>query len=281
MHIDELEQAEKSGWKLFFDGATNMKGVGIGAVLISETGQHYPVTARLHFYCTNNMAEYEASILGLRLGVDMGVREVLVMGDSDLLVHQIQGEWETRDLTLIPYRQCLHELCQRFQAIEFRHIPRIHNEVADALATLALMLHHPDKAYVDPLQIQVRDQHAYCNVIEEEIDGEPWFHDIKEYIKAGVYPTQATGDQKRTVRRLAIGFFLSGGGYSSASFGRSGQKGLQSSLSASGIVKHNVVRACQKQHDVNGIGEVAGSCIGRILGKCYGNVKVQAKGSER
>ncbi|XP_070011143.1 uncharacterized protein [Nicotiana sylvestris] len=73
------------------------------------------------------------------------------------------------------------------------------------------MLHHTDKAYVDPLHIQVRDQHAYCNVVEEELDGEPWFHDIREYIKMGVYPVQAMGDQKRTIRRLASGFFLSGG----------------------------------------------------------------------
>ncbi|XP_070026327.1 uncharacterized protein [Nicotiana sylvestris] len=112
MHIDEAEQVEKPSWKLFFDGAANMKGVGIGAVLISETGHHYPVTTQLHFYCTNNMAQYEACILGLRLGVDMGVPEVLVLGDLDLLVHQIQREWETWDLKLIPYRKCLHDLCQ-------------------------------------------------------------------------------------------------------------------------------------------------------------------------
>ncbi|XP_070018297.1 uncharacterized protein [Nicotiana sylvestris] len=96
-------------------------------------------------------------------------------------------------------------------SVEFRHIPRIHNEIADALATLSSMLHQPDKAYVDPVHIQVRDQHAYCNVVKEEINGEPWFHDIKEYIKSGVYPVHATGDQKRTIRRLASGFFLSGG----------------------------------------------------------------------
>ncbi|XP_070048935.1 uncharacterized protein [Nicotiana tomentosiformis] len=143
-----------------------MKDVGIGAILISETGRHYPVTDQLRFYCTNNMAEYEACILGLRLAVDMGVQEILVMGDSDLLVHQIQGEWETQDLKLIPYRQCLHDLCQRFRSVEFRHIPRIHNEITDALATLASMLHHLDKTYVDPLHIQVRDQHAYYNMVE-------------------------------------------------------------------------------------------------------------------
>ncbi|XP_019244591.1 PREDICTED: uncharacterized protein LOC109224468 [Nicotiana attenuata] len=97
----------------------------------------------------------------------------------------------------------------QFRSVEFRHIPRIHNEVANAFATLASMLRHPDKAYVDPLHIQVRDQHAYCNVVEEELDGEPWFHDIREYIRMGVYLIQATGDQKRKIRHLASGFFLS------------------------------------------------------------------------
>ncbi|XP_070021027.1 uncharacterized protein [Nicotiana sylvestris] len=112
MCVDEVDHNEKPGWKLFFDGAANMKGVGIGAVLISETGQYYPITTQLRFYCTNNMVEYEACILGLRLAIDMGVQEILVLGDSELLVYQIQGEWETRDLKLIPYRQCLHDLCQ-------------------------------------------------------------------------------------------------------------------------------------------------------------------------
>ncbi|XP_070004709.1 uncharacterized protein [Nicotiana sylvestris] len=167
MHINELEQAKEPGWKLFFDRAANIKGVGKGAVLISKIGHHYPVTAQLRFYYTNNMAECEACILGLRLAADMGVQEVLVLGDSDLLVHQIQGEWEIRDLKLIPYRQYLHDLCQWFRSVEFRHIPRIHNEVADALATLASMLHHPDKAYVDPLHIQVRNQHTYYNVVKK------------------------------------------------------------------------------------------------------------------
>ncbi|XP_070040405.1 uncharacterized protein [Nicotiana tomentosiformis] len=139
MYVDEADHDEKPGWKLFFDGAANMKGVGIGVVLIFETRHHYPVTAQLRFYCTNNMAEYEACILGLRLAIDMGVQEILVLGDSDL-------------------------------SVEFKHIPRIHNEIADALATLASMLHHPDKTYVEPLHIQICDQHAYCNVVDEELD---------------------------------------------------------------------------------------------------------------
>ena len=48
------------GWRMFFDGAANLKGVGIGAILVSETCQHYLVSEKLRFLCTNNMAEYEA-----------------------------------------------------------------------------------------------------------------------------------------------------------------------------------------------------------------------------
>ena len=71
---------------------------------MSESGEYCPISAQLRFYCTNNMSEYEACILGLRLAVDMGIQELLNLGDSDLLVHQIQGEWETRDPKLIPYQ---------------------------------------------------------------------------------------------------------------------------------------------------------------------------------
>ncbi|XP_070040706.1 uncharacterized protein [Nicotiana tomentosiformis] len=80
---------EAYGWRIFFDGAANFKRVGIGAILVSETGQHYPVSTELIFSCTNNMAEYEACILGLNLAVDMNIQELLVIGDSDLLVHQV------------------------------------------------------------------------------------------------------------------------------------------------------------------------------------------------
>ncbi|XP_070057057.1 uncharacterized protein [Nicotiana tomentosiformis] len=76
-------------------GAANFKGVGIRAVLVSETDHHYPVSTKLRFPCTNNMAEYEACILGLRLAIDMNVQELLVIGDSDLLVHQIKHKNST------------------------------------------------------------------------------------------------------------------------------------------------------------------------------------------
>ncbi|XP_070002633.1 uncharacterized protein [Nicotiana sylvestris] len=79
-----------NAWKMFFDGAVNAKGVGIGAILLSPTGQHYPAIARLRFFYTNNTAEYEACIMGMNMAIDQDVEELLIMGDSDLIIRQAQ-----------------------------------------------------------------------------------------------------------------------------------------------------------------------------------------------
>ncbi|XP_070029357.1 uncharacterized protein [Nicotiana sylvestris] len=196
---------------MFFDWAINAKGVGIWAIFISPTSQNYPVTARLRFFCTNNTAEYEACIMGMNMAVDQEVEELLIMGDLDLIIRQDLGEWETRDVKLISYMQHMQEFSRRFKSIEFRYIPRCHNELADALATLASMLPYPRNAHIDPLEIQIRERHSYCNMVEAEPNVQPWYHDIKRFLKTKEYPQQDSGDKKkRTIRWLASGFFLSG-----------------------------------------------------------------------
>ncbi|XP_027767535.1 uncharacterized protein LOC114075322 [Solanum pennellii] len=144
------------------------------------------------------------------MAIDLGVQELIVLGDSDLLIRQAQGEWKTRDLKLLPYRKCVEDLSKRFRYIEFRYIPRFHNDLADALATLASMLPYPGNTYITPLEIQVRDQHGYCNTVEAEPDGDPWYSDIKNFLKTGRCSEHANKSQKRTIRRLANVFFLSG-----------------------------------------------------------------------
>ncbi|XP_070046927.1 uncharacterized protein [Nicotiana tomentosiformis] len=180
------------GWRMFFDGVENFKGVGIRAILVLETGQHYPISSKLRFPCTNNMAEYEAYILGLKLAVDMNVRELMVIRDFDLLVHQVLGEWTAKNSKILPYLHCVQELIKRFTKIEFRHVPRIQNEFVDALATLSSMIQHPEKHFIDPIPIGIPKQPAYCAQVEEEFDENPWFHDIKEYLEKGEYLENAT-----------------------------------------------------------------------------------------
>ncbi|XP_004229304.1 uncharacterized protein [Solanum lycopersicum] len=167
--INSIEKVGSNGnqaWQLYFDGATNTKGTRIGAILISPTGQHYPAAAQLRFFCTNNMTEYEGCIMGLNMAIDLGVQELIVLGHSDLLIRQAQGEWKTRELKILPYRQCVKDLRRKFMYIEFRYIHRFHNDLADALDTLASMFPYPENTYITPLEIQVRDQYVYCNTVE-------------------------------------------------------------------------------------------------------------------
>ncbi|XP_009618063.2 uncharacterized protein [Nicotiana tomentosiformis] len=128
------------GWRMFFDGAANFKGAGIGAFLISKSGKHYLASTKIRFPCTNNMAKYEECILGIRMAVGINVKELLVIGDSDLLMHQVQGKWSTKYVKILPYLHYVKELCNKFTKIEFKHIPRIQNEFVDALATLSSMI---------------------------------------------------------------------------------------------------------------------------------------------
>ena len=78
------------GWKLYFDGAANQSGFGIGILLISPQRDHIPRSVRLvfsdHHRLTNNIVEYEACITGLETALDLGIRQLEIHGDSNLVI---------------------------------------------------------------------------------------------------------------------------------------------------------------------------------------------------
>ena len=95
--------------------------------------------ARLCFDCTNNVAEYEACVMGLEAVIDLKIKILEVYGDSSLVIYQVRGDWDTRHPNLVPYRDYILRLFPSFDVIIFEHIPREVNQLADALATLATM----------------------------------------------------------------------------------------------------------------------------------------------
>ena len=118
---------------MYFDGASNSKGVGVGAFIISEDGMYFSACSKLNFDATNNISEYEAYILGLRLALNMDIHRLVDIEDSKLVIKQSTKEYATRDAKLIPYRRYLVDLCQYFDYIEFNHIPRDQNYFVDTL----------------------------------------------------------------------------------------------------------------------------------------------------
>ena len=89
---------------------------------------HFLIPVRLAFsdrYPTmNNIVEYEAFILGLETTLELGVGQIEVFGDSNLVLRQIQGDWKTRDVNLRPYHAYLELLLMRFDDRRFVHLPR-------------------------------------------------------------------------------------------------------------------------------------------------------------
>ncbi|KAF1870757.1 hypothetical protein Lal_00043520 [Lupinus albus] len=113
------------------------------------------------------MAEYEECTLGLEAALETKNKSIEVFGDSALVIHQIKGEWETRDRKLIPYRDYIHQLMEQFEQIDFYHIPREDNKLADALATLSSMF-QIEGDNMPLFRIASKDQPTYCCPIETE-----------------------------------------------------------------------------------------------------------------
>ena len=147
-----------SGWRMYFDGAANHSGYGIGVLLISPHGGHIPRSVRLTFSdrhpATNNIVEYEACILGLETTLELGIRQMEVFGDSNLVLRKIQGHWKTRDVKLRPQHAYLELLVGRFDDLSYTHLPRAQNRFDDALATLASMIDIFADTIIRPLLIE-------------------------------------------------------------------------------------------------------------------------------
>jgi hypothetical protein len=84
-------------WTMFFDGSLMKTGAGAGLLFISPLGKHLRYVLRLHFPASNNMAEYEALVNGLRIAIELGVRRLDARGDSQLVIDQVMKNSHCRD----------------------------------------------------------------------------------------------------------------------------------------------------------------------------------------
>ena len=101
----EKESTQEGTWKLYFDGASNALGYEIDTVLISPKGKYYPFTTRLNFDSTNNVADYEACIMGLQATMAKKMKNLKVYEDSTLVIYLLRGDWLSRDSRMILYHK--------------------------------------------------------------------------------------------------------------------------------------------------------------------------------
>nr|XP_023913515.1 uncharacterized protein LOC112025080 [Quercus suber] len=194
-----------------FGGATNQNGSSIGVLLISPKGTHIPFSGMLNFPATNNAIEYKACIMGLQAALGLGVKELGVYGDSSLIISQIQNRRKIKEEKLMPYHECLQKWASKFCKIQYQYVPRMQNQIADALATMASMMDGPKEDETQPIVVEQKEKPAYCISIEEDeaMNGEgEWYSNILQYLKDRTYPKSANKNDQLTIRRLSTNYII-------------------------------------------------------------------------
>jgi ribonuclease HI len=123
-------------WTMYFDGSLQLDGGGAGVLFISPKGEQLKYVLQIMWAVSNNEAEYEALLHGLRLAISLGIKRLLVYGDSLLVVQQVNKEWDCNKETMDAYVQEVRKLENKFSGLEIHHVVREHNVGADTLSKL-------------------------------------------------------------------------------------------------------------------------------------------------
>ena len=87
-----------------FDGSATATSNGVGIVLSCENGDIIPLSFKLGFSCSNNTAEYEVYLTGLTIALSIEVKHMRVLGDSNLVVFQVKGDFALQEQSLAAYK---------------------------------------------------------------------------------------------------------------------------------------------------------------------------------
>jgi ribonuclease HI len=108
---------------MYFDGTLNIDGAGAGVLLISPQGEQLKYDLKIHYKASNNDAEYEALIHGLRIAVSLGIKRLLAFGDSKVVIEQVNKEWDCVKDTMDAYCAEIRKLEGHLEGIESQNAP--------------------------------------------------------------------------------------------------------------------------------------------------------------
>ena len=206
--VGTISVQEPSRWKVYVDGVANQRGFGVGLDLITPKKIIIEKSLRLGFLATNNKAEYETLLQGMAMVQKMGGKAVEVFLNSRLVVGQVKGELEARDVRMQEYLSQVKRLQLDFESFDVSHISRSENTHTDSLATLATSL-----SQGLPRVILVEDLCKTDEVKEDMVRihqvrvGLSWMDSIVSFLKDDTLPEEKLEVEK--IRRKALRFWLS------------------------------------------------------------------------
>jgi len=195
-------------WTMYFDGSLKLGGGGTGVLFISPKGEQLKYVFQILFEVSNNEAEYEALLHGLRMAISLGIKRLLVYGDSLLVVQQVNKEWDINKETMDTYVAEIRKLENKFSGLEIHHVVRDNNVAADILSKLGSdrpevppgifvhELHHPSINISTPMEVDSVPQETIREVMMIETD---WCTAFIDYIKCKVLPPGIKKDDTEAI----------------------------------------------------------------------------------
>jgi ribonuclease HI len=183
----EIPPPTTSVWKMFFDGASSSEGAGAGVVLVAPWQETISLSYKMEFEATNNVAEYEALVLGLRAAKEMGIEEVAVFGDAELIIQQVRNAYRAKHPRLRSYRNEVWDLIDNFfSAFNISFIPREENTLADSLAVSASLFRIPLPPKIKyGVEIRYRpsvlDNIKHWKVFEDDLEIKKFLQSVDEF----------------------------------------------------------------------------------------------------
>jgi ribonuclease HI len=197
---DNLETAEV--WRMYFDGSLKLQGAGAGILFIAPRGEQLKYALQLLFPASNNAAEYEALIHGLNIAISLGIKRLMVYGDSLVVISQINKEWACSNDSMRKYYTAVRKLEDKFEGLEFHHVERDHNATAGTLSKLgSSRTQVPPGVFVQEVlhpSISL-DRVEECNILSQP-EPDDWRDPIVRYIKNEEEPDDKNAAELRAPR---------------------------------------------------------------------------------
>nr|KYP65478.1 Retrovirus-related Pol polyprotein from transposon 17.6 [Cajanus cajan] len=190
---------EPQVWTLHIDGSSNSKGGGAGIILEGPNQVTLEQSLKFSFKATNNQAEYEALLAGLRLARDLGARKVSCNSDSKLMVEQLNGTYQAKDTLLQRYFQIASQQISSFDEFAIHHVSREQNARADLLSKLASTKKPGQHRTI--IQETLHSPSFDDKVVNISDSGDlDWMTGIWNYLKEGTLPEDKDEAQKMRMR---------------------------------------------------------------------------------
>ncbi|XP_043807314.1 uncharacterized protein LOC122721960 [Manihot esculenta] len=202
---EERELSQEFSWKLYVDGASGAEGSGAGIMLKGPEDFKVCYALRLEFKASNNVAEYEALVNGMLVASEIGVTNLEVNSDSQLVINQVMGVYQARDPIMQSYLDKVKALEAEFTSrginIKFQRIPREENEEADLLSRLSKveLEQLPDDVYIQHVHTPAFEKAS--TVLQVELSSN-WMTPYLMYLEKGELP-EDKDEARKTVARAA------------------------------------------------------------------------------